>query len=39
MAAPWDLDNDRPADPVHAGRYTNPAARQDLAWDVTSTPD
>jgi hypothetical protein len=24
IAVPWDLDNDRPADPVHAGPYTNP---------------
>jgi hypothetical protein len=24
VAVPWDLDNDRPADPVHTGPYTNP---------------
>ena len=24
VAVQWDLDNDRPADPVHAGPYTNP---------------
>ncbi len=24
IAVPWDLDNDRPADPVHTGPYTNP---------------
>ena len=24
IAVPWDIDNDRPADPVHAGPYTNP---------------
>ena len=24
IAVPWDLDRDRPADPVHAGPYTNP---------------
>ena len=23
VAVPWNLDNDRPADPVHAGPYTN----------------
>jgi hypothetical protein len=24
VAVPWDLDNDRPVDPVHTGPYTNP---------------
>jgi hypothetical protein len=24
VAVPWDLDNDRPADSVHTGPYTNP---------------
>lgn len=24
IAVPWDLDNDRPADPGHVGPYTNP---------------
>jgi hypothetical protein len=24
IAVPWDIDNDRPVDPVHAGPYTNP---------------
>jgi hypothetical protein len=24
VAVPWDPDNDRPADPVHTGPYTNP---------------
>jgi hypothetical protein len=24
IAVPWDLDNDRPANPVHVGPYTNP---------------
>jgi hypothetical protein len=24
IAVPWDLDSGRPADPVHAGPYTNP---------------
>jgi hypothetical protein len=24
VAVLWDLDNDRPADPVHTGPYTNP---------------
>jgi hypothetical protein len=24
IAVPWDIDNDRPADPVHTGPYTNP---------------
>lgn len=24
VAVPWDLDNDRPAEPVHSGPYTNP---------------
>jgi hypothetical protein len=23
-AVPWDLGNDRPADPIHVGPYTNP---------------
>jgi hypothetical protein len=24
IAVPWDIDNDRPGDPVHTGPYTNP---------------
>jgi hypothetical protein len=24
VAVPWDIDNDRPADPVHTGPFTNP---------------
>jgi hypothetical protein len=24
IAVSWDIDNDRPVDPVHAGPYTNP---------------
>ena len=24
IAVSWDIDNDRPADPVHTGPYTNP---------------
>jgi hypothetical protein len=24
VAVSWDIDNDRPADPVHTGPYTNP---------------
>jgi hypothetical protein len=30
IAVPWDLDNDRPADPVYAGPYTNPVQLQYL---------
>jgi hypothetical protein len=30
VAVSWDIDNDRPADPVHAGPYTNPDQLRNL---------
>jgi hypothetical protein len=30
VAVPWDLDNDRPADPGHTGPYANPDQLQYL---------
>ena len=30
VAVSWDLDNDRPADPVHTGPYTNPDQLRNL---------